>query len=170
LGLWRWGKHGASTEGVQVKQVYNQPGSYNVALTVTDDQGLQGSSSLPVQIYPVVEAPDFPDLEGKIWMLVEAATFDTQPITAFFGGGTVRGFSGCNTYNANYQSDGSNLTISNLTTTQAVCDGAATTREAQYLASLGSSSAYQVQGDQLTLLGPQPLTFTELVATPAASQ
>jgi heat shock protein HslJ/chitodextrinase len=165
---WDFGD-GTRAEGAQVSHVYNQPGGYTVALTVTDDQGLQGASSLPIQIYPVVEAPDLSDLEGKNWSLVEAATFDVEPITALFEGGIVSGFSGCNTYNANYQSDGSNLTISNLTTTQAVCDEAATTRENKYLANLSSVNGYVVQGDQLTLTGAQPLTFNKLVATPAAT-
>jgi heat shock protein HslJ len=80
------GASGASTEGVQVKQVYNQPGSYNVALTVTDDQGLQGSSSLPIQIYPVVEVPEEPvaRIDGPTLAEVgQAVTFD--------GGGSTSG-------------------------------------------------------------------------------
>jgi PKD repeat protein len=163
---WDFGD-GSSAEGVQVEKVYNQPGGYTVTLTVTDDQGLQGSTSLPVQIYPVVEAPDLSDLEGKTWSLVEAANLDIEPITALFQGGTVSGFSGCNTYTGAYQSDGSSLTISGLTTTQALCDEAATTRENVYLTALASVNGYVVQGDQLTLSGAQPLTFNALVATPA---
>jgi PKD repeat protein len=166
---WDFGD-GSSAEGVQVEKVYNEPGGYTVALTVTDDQGLQGSSSLQVQIYPVVEVPDLSDLEGKTWSLVEAATLDVEPITAFFEGGTVSGFSGCNTYTGSYQSDGSSLTITILTTTQQACDEAATARENTYLANLGSVNRYVVQGNQLTLTGAQPLTFIEPVATPAAAQ
>jgi heat shock protein HslJ len=166
---WDFGD-GTSAEGVQVEKVYDQPGGYNVALTVTDDPGLQGSSSLPIQIYPVVEAPDLSDLEGKTWSLVEAAILEVEPITALFQGGTVSGFSGCNTYTGVYQSDGSSLTISGLTTTQALCDEDATARENAFLAALASINGYVVQDDQLTLTGAQPLTFTELVATPAAAQ
>jgi heat shock protein HslJ len=129
---------------------------------VTDDQGLQGSSSLAIQIYPVVEAPDLSDLEGKTWSLVEPATFDIKPITALFQAGSVTGFSGCNTYSGSYQSDGSSLTISGLATTQAICDEAATTRENTYLANLGSVNGYVVQDKQLTLTGAQPMTFMEV--------
>ena len=128
---------------------------------MTDDQGLQGSSRLVIQVYPVVEVPDLPDLERKDWFLVEAATFDTEPITAFFQAGTVSGFSGCNTYTDSYQSDGSSLTISDITTTQVACDDDSTTRENSYLADLGSVNGYVVQGQQLTLTGAQPITFME---------
>jgi len=159
---WDFGD-GTGATGRQVNQEYNEPGSYNVSLTVTDEQGLQGSSSLAIQIYPVVEAPDLPDLEGKDWGLVEAATFDTLPITAFFQSGTVSGFSGCNTYTGSYQSDGTNLTISGIVTTQLICDETATIRENTYLVNLGRVTGYLAQGDQLTLAGPQPMTFMEVV-------
>jgi PKD repeat protein len=157
---WDFGD-GTGATGRQVNQEYNEPGSYNVSLTITDEQGLQGRSSLAIQIYPVVEVPDLPDLEGKDWSLVEAATFDTLPITAFFQGGVVSGFSGCNTYTGSYQSDGAGLTISGIITTQLICDEAATNRESTYLFNLGSVNGYVVQGKQLSLTGPQPMTFME---------
>jgi heat shock protein HslJ/chitodextrinase len=157
---WDFG-NGTGAEGTQVSQVYNEPGGYNVTLTVTDERGLQGSSTLPIQIYPVVEAPDLSDLEGINWSLVEAAQLDVQPITALFQGGTVSGFSGCNTYSGSYQSDGAGLTISGITTSQMACDEAATSRETAYLANLGSVNGYVVQGNQLTLTGVQPMTFME---------
>jgi len=158
---WDFGD-GTGATGAQVNQEYNEPGGYNVTLTVTDEQGLTGNSSLAIQIYPVVEVPELPDLEGKDWSLVEAATFDTVPITAFFYDGTVSGFSGCNTYTGSYQSDGSSLTISGIVTTQLACDEAATTRESTYLFNLGSVNGYTVQGKQLSLTGPQPMTFMDM--------
>jgi PKD repeat protein len=158
---WDFG-NGTSATGAQVNQAYNEPGSYNVTLTVTDDRGLQGSSSLAIQIYPVVEAPDLSDLEDINWSLVEAGTLDTQPITALFQGGTVSGFSGCNTYTGSYQSDGSSLTISGLTTTQIACDEAAAARENSYLANLGSVNGYVVNGNNLNLNGAQPMAFKKM--------
>lgn len=157
---WDFGD-GSGATGAQASHEYTEPGSYNVTLTVTDDEGLQGSSNLAVQIYPTVEAPDLTDLENKDWFLVEATTFDMQPITAFFYNGTVSGFSGCNTYTGSYQSDGSSLNISGVTTTQIACDEAATTRENTYLSNLGSVNGYVVQGNQLSVTGPQPMTFME---------
>jgi heat shock protein HslJ len=158
--IWDFGNGNGAT-GPQVDQEYDEPGNYTVSLTVTDDEGLQGNSNLAVQIYPVVEAPDLTDLENKDWFLVEAATFDVDPLTALFQAGTVSGFSGCNTYTGSYQSDGSSLTISDITTTQLACDEDSITRENSYLANLGSVNGYVVQGKQLTLTGAQPLTFME---------
>jgi hypothetical protein len=40
-----------------------------------------------------------------------------------------------------------------------ICDEAATIRENTYLVNFGQVTGYLAQGNQLTLTGPQPMTF-----------
>jgi len=69
---WDFGDGGASIDKV-CEHVYSETGDYVVSLTVTDDDGLQGSSSIIVQVNVPPVAIIGGDTEGT---RIEALTFD----------------------------------------------------------------------------------------------
>lgn len=100
------------------------------------------------------------DLTGTVWMLESYLNTDgtaiqplaTAPITADFADGSVGGTSGCNTYNAEYATDGQSLSVDMPTVTMMYCDESGVMeQESEYLALLQSSAGYTVSGDQLTV-------------------
>lgn len=60
---WNFGD-GTSVSGVNVSHTYSQAGSYEVSLTVTDNSGLTGSSTITVQISEVVKTPPIAAING----------------------------------------------------------------------------------------------------------
>ncbi|MGD9148145.1 MAG: META domain-containing protein, partial [Anaerolineae bacterium] len=85
---------------------------------------------------------------------------DTE-ITAIFGAdGQLGGSAGCNNYNASYEvedpsaSSGS-LSVGMAASTMMMCPGPGIMEQEQaYLAALQSAASYEIQGDQLTISGP----------------
>jgi heat shock protein HslJ len=83
---------------------------------------------------------------------VETVAGTAALTAAFADDGTLSGFAGCNTFTATYTASGADgLAISDLATTTKVCDEAATSLEAQYVAALGAVATYELVGDTLTL-------------------
>jgi heat shock protein HslJ len=81
------------------------------------------------------------------------------------------GFAGCNSFNATYRADASNLSIQGITATKQSCpDEALMTQETAYLANLADAATYVVNGDQMTIndsQGQPLLTYNRLmVAVP----
>jgi heat shock protein HslJ len=73
-------------------------------------------------------------------------------LTADFEDGSVTGNSGCNTYRATYEVDGTSIEIEPAISTMRACeDEALNTQEQQYLAALALARTFSVEGDQLTL-------------------
>ena len=69
------------------------------------------------------------------------------------GGGTrVHGFSGCNALQGQYANAGGQLTFSALAGTRMACAAPLMTLEAAVLQALGRTAAYQIDGEELTLL------------------
>jgi heat shock protein HslJ len=94
-------------------------------------------------------------LEGTTWVLSPTADIGADlgdiTVTARFDSGTVSGTSGCNTYTAGYEVDGSSLTIGPAASTRKACGPAATAVEDAYLGKLSDVASFEVDGDTLTL-------------------
>jgi heat shock protein HslJ len=106
-------------------------------------------------------------LAGTQWVLSDSAALPTQgvSVTAEFTAGRVSGTSGCNTYRAPYETDGSSLTIGpDIAATQKACPPPASTVEDAYLARLPEVQEYAIDGSTLRLLdadGNDLLTYKE---------
>ncbi len=89
------GKTASGKNETNVTTQYTAAGTYQVTLTVTDENGLSNSASASINISA--------SLENTTWSLVS-----TQPdlnITAVFSQGQVSGNSGCNDYSGAYATD-----------------------------------------------------------------
>jgi len=78
---------------------------------------------------------------------------DTK-LTATFGkDGSLRGFGGCNEYNASYQATAPKLSIGPVASTRKHCEepAGASEQETAYLAALESAATYRVEGSKLEL-------------------
>ncbi len=157
--------NGEVTDGkneTQVTTQYAAAGSYQVTLTVTDENGLSSSASATINISA--------SLEETNWSLVPV-----QPdsnVTVEFSGGKLSGFGGCNDYSGEYVTDTPNapsgsLTIQNLASTRKLCEEDVNARESQYLTAFESVIGFTIAGDSLTLTSPGgALTYEALRAQP----
>ena len=68
-------------------------------------------------------------------------------------GGRLKGATGCNRLQGQYQTEGNGLTLSNLTRTEKACTGDNVADD--FVAALENTRRYRVQGQQLTLLDDQ---------------
>jgi heat shock protein HslJ len=142
---WDFG-NGQSGSGPSTSTVYDAAGVYQVALTVSDENGLSSSASQQISIQTT--------LVGATWVLT--GTLPDTRITAQFDGGTISGSSGCNTYSGTYASTRAagptnNITVGELITTQMACEEAVMNQEQAYLAALSLAQSYTIQGNTLTI-------------------
>src|SRR4051794_14116862 len=79
----------------------------------------------------------------------------------------VKGFSGCNDYDAVYRNAGPMLLVSEPVTTRMACPEPASTFESSYLALLRQSRFYNVRTDTLTVRGPDRAVLLVFAAAPA---
>lgn len=100
------------------------------------------------------------ELIGPVWILESYMNVDgamtepiaAAPITAGFADGSVGGTSGCNTYNAGYETDGQSLSVEVPVATMMYCgDPGVMDQESRYLSLLQTAAGYTVSGDQLTV-------------------
>jgi heat shock protein HslJ len=156
----------ACTTGMDAEQAYlsalttaQQAKVTGLTLTITYNQGAG------VLNYIAANVP----LENSLWTLTlmngQPITADTN-ITATFtpgdtpGEGVINGSSGCNTYNASYTLNGSNITVGPAAVTRMYCEGTMDTEQA-YLTALQASTSYEIFVDTLVLTNPSgSLTFT----------
>ena len=103
---------------------------------------------------------------GGIWRLTNINGANIVPgteVTAIFGdGGNLSGSSGCSTYSAAYQLNGSSLAIGSLTNSGQFCAQPVGVMEQEqlFLTVLAAASGYSVDGNQLTIRsGRGQLTF-----------
>jgi heat shock protein HslJ len=117
--------------------------------------------------------PAAADPTGKLWKLdsyldgqgQSANALPDAQATLEFAAGKLSGSTGCNSYFASYQLDGSKLTISPAGSTMMACPDERMTQESAFLAALGRVTAYRLAGGKLELLdtgGKAQLTFSEL--------
>jgi heat shock protein HslJ len=103
-------------------------------------------------------APTSASLAGTRWVLGAAADLGVPTagvaVTAEFDDQRVTGSSGCNSYNASYETDGEELTIGPVAGTRMACGPAPTAVEQAYLARLERVAFYEIDQGELTLSGP----------------
>ena len=164
---------GTLSTNKEVTHAYQEAGRYEVTLTVTDNEGLENSSSIKVTIEeptptptaqptetPEPEPTDTPEpeptstpidpsdaLEGREWTLLNALPETGVNVT--FLRGKVAGFAGCNDFTGAYQtgSDGS-IQISDLKAGRKICDQPIMDQETTFLATLAEATSFQIQGTQ----------------------
>jgi len=111
-------------------------------------------------------------LQGARWVLVSylnaagetVTALADREVTAEFGpDGQMGGSGGCNRYFASYTVDGGNLTIGQAGSTMMACEPVAIMeQEAAFLAALGSTATWQIDGNMLHLInaaGERIITF-----------
>jgi heat shock protein HslJ len=115
------------------------------------------------------------DIRGE-WQLVEG-TADGVPLpqpagaqaTLVFEDGQLSGRSFCNHYGSTYRIDGTSLELDGLGGTEIGCEPEIAEAESAYLAALGAVDTVAVEGDVLTLTGPDvSLTFRPVPPVPTS--
>jgi heat shock protein HslJ len=145
---------GPSAEPLQTT-IFNQAGTYQVSVVVTDQNGQSSSAALEVVITTRLDTP-------VVWILDRAGSQELLPGTAItlqFLGGQIAGFAGCNSYQGGYTAaqneDGTySVTITGLVTTSMACPESMMRQESYYLAVLPTVLTAQLQGNLLSLVYP----------------
>jgi len=156
--VYAWGVDGpqpASSPDVSFTTRFDQPGVYNVTLTVTDQNDLSDSRSLQIEV--TAKEEPLPPLEGVNWVL--QGTLPETTITVLFDGANISGSGGCNTYNGTYASTraagpNNNISIGTLAATQMACEQPIMEQEQAYLSALSAAQSYSIQGNTLTIAHP----------------
>lgn len=138
-------------------------GTYTYRVEATSPEGL-----LAFQQGSVIVGTGQSGIVGG-WRLVNlngAAIIAGTEITAVFGdGGNLSGSSGCNSYSAAFQVNGSSLAVGSLGGTQATCPNPTGIMEQEqlYRLVLGSATGFTVEGRQLSIRSSRgQLTFESL--------
>jgi heat shock protein HslJ len=96
-----------------------------------------------------------PSLTGTMWILTsldgERPIVGTTITAAFDTQGRLGGSSGCNSYSAQYQVSGSNMTIGQASGTLMACAEPVMAQEGDYLAALAATATYSISGNKLSL-------------------
>jgi heat shock protein HslJ/chitodextrinase len=170
---WDFGD-GQTAAGVRVNHAYQNAGAYRVMLTVTDEAGQQGASTLDVTIsgVPPTETPvpqptvgPTPTPPGQeilgAWSMTGRAQGRQAPIELLPGtqitlvlaaDGTYSGNGGCNTYQGTYQLLGPDqIQFGAMSQSQKVCDQPIMAQETDYFTSLLKAKAFSVNGSKMQL-------------------
>jgi heat shock protein HslJ len=141
------------------------------SFTDTGQLALLDSKGKALMIYDANSA----GLEGTAWTATGvnngnggvAASDLTGAISAAFAGGALTGNTGCNDYNAKYETSGTDgLTISNVATTRKACADDVMTLESEYTAALAKVATYSISGNALTLRDADGATQATFTAAP----
>jgi len=147
----------------QASTIYNHSGTYQVTVTVADENGLSSSASAQVNIQA--------RLDTSVWtldnidnqMLVPGTT-----ITLQFLNGQVAGFGGGNSYGGGYSAtdngDGTySVQVTQTNNTQMTCPEEIMRQEQRYFEVLSQTTTAQIQGNYLVLASPVgTLAFYEI--------
>lgn len=95
-------------------------------------------------------------LEGTTWSLQSLngeALIPGSEITAQFGEEQILGNAGCNSYQANYEQSGNELTVLDFVSTEVFCEDpeGVMDQEGEYMALMLQVDRFEIQDDQLTL-------------------
>jgi heat shock protein HslJ len=152
------GTSAGPTPDSSITTIYNDPGIYQVAVVVTDQNGLSSSATTEVAISANLVLP-------SEWTLNSIGGVELIPgttITVQFAGGLLTGFGGCNNYTGGYTAvdngDGTySVTVFDLVTTGMACPEEIMVQEALYLAVFQTVQLAQVQESTLVLSYPSGL-------------
>jgi heat shock protein HslJ len=104
------------------------------------------------------DEPSGPDaLEGVSWVLTQfiAENGSTEIVSvgvnAEFDGSTISGVSGCNQYNAPYETTGNEISFGPIGGTQMACPQVEMDVEARYLQLLESVATFEVEGRAMSM-------------------
>lgn len=133
---------------------YNRAGDYEVAVFVTDANGLSSYATTRITIDA--------RLDTVVWRLSLIDTAPLLPATAItlqFKDGEVAGFASCNTYQGQYTAtlndDGSyTIVIQRLRTSRQSCPQAIMDQEQKYLALLEQATLAVIQENRIVLSSP----------------
>jgi heat shock protein HslJ len=108
-----------------------------------------------------IAEPDFP-LDGIRWKVVTTITNAdlrqghhlAKRAWISFDGGRLTGWTGCNELSGTVTRNNTELTFSNVATTDRACTAETAALQAAILATLGPAVAYTIDYNQLTLLAP----------------
>jgi len=155
---WNFGDGTTAGPSADVMQttIYNQSGSFQVSVVVTDENGQSSSATMGVTISTRLGTP-------VVWVLNSYAGQGVLPGTAItlqFQAGQVAGFSGCNSYTGAYTAaengDGTySVTVTGLVGTGMMCPGDIMAQEQSYLGLLSAVTGAVPQGSGLELISPQ---------------
>lgn len=115
-------------------------------------------------------------ISGRDWLLQADGTSITVPdgvdITLFVEGTEASGSSGCNSYNATVEIDGSSITFGTVASTMMACaEPEKGEAETAYATALAEIETFEIDGDTLVLTGGDTtLTYAEMAAIPDATE
>ena len=172
---WDFGD-GLTAQGVRVDHVYQNAGAYRVTLTVTDEAGQQGRSTMDVTITSIAPQPtDTPAPQPTVgptatppgqeilgaWSMVSRAQGRQAPIELLPGtqitlvlaaDGTYSGNGGCNTYQGTYQLLGADkIEFGPMSQSQKICDQPIMAQETDYFTLLLNVGGFSVSGSKMQL-------------------
>ncbi len=149
------GSSAATTTNPSVQALYNNAGTYQATVVVTDQNGLSSSATTQITIAtrlgtPVVYSAN--SLNGS-------ALLPGTAITLSFLQGQIAGFDGCNSYNGSYTAtpnpDGTySVTITGMTSGGMACPTEIMNQASTYMTLLSSATTAQSQGTAFNLIGP----------------
>jgi heat shock protein HslJ len=160
IASYSWNFGDGTTSGpsssAQATTIYNQTGTYQVTVIVTDQAGQSSSATMGVTISATVQTP----IEWTLSQMGSQAVLPGTQITLEFQAGKLSGFAGCNNYTGSYtvtqNPDGSYaVTVTGVTGTGMACPEEIMQQEQTYLSMLGAVMAGQIQGSTLNLNSPQ---------------
>ncbi|MEJ2710494.1 MAG: META domain-containing protein [Anaerolineales bacterium] len=167
--IWDFGDGTSAGPGAESQQttIFNHTGVYQVAVVVTDENGLSSSATMEVSITTRLDTP-------LVWTLDQLMNEPLLPGTAItlqFLEGEIAGFAGCNTYQGNYTAsqneDGSyDVMIEELAISRLACPDEIMKQEAYYLAFLQTATKALIDENLLDLgypagIGPEDQPYPE---------
>ena len=149
------GSPASPSSGPNTTTLYNQAGTFQVSVVVTDQNGLSSSATMQVTISTRLGTP-------VVYMLDRLGNQGVLPGTAItlqFMQGQIAGFDGCNSYSGSYTAtanpDGTYLiTITGLISSGMSCPVEVMNQASAYMALLSAVNTAQIQGTAVTLIAP----------------
>ena len=96
-------------------------------------------------------------LEGESWILTQMLTAGGQTeivqtgVSAQFDGTTISGNAGCNSYNASYEANGSEISFGPIAATKKICPEDEQSTEDRYLQLLAEIGSFKVSGRSMSM-------------------
>jgi heat shock protein HslJ len=149
------GTSAGPSASANIVTLYNQSGTFQASVVVTDQNGLSSSASMQITIATRLGTPVVYLLNS----LGDQGVLPGTAITLEFVQGQVAGFDGCNSYSGSYTAtpnpDGTYaVTMSGLIGSGMACPTEIMNQASAYLALLSTVTTAQIQGTAVTLISP----------------